>query len=90
MSERLSEILQKDITTIRNAFILYCKLLELSKDTCLSLILMLNSKLQLVLIMAYMAKILEKQVPIPQGTDVTTMVVLKAQEVKGKLDRVGK
>ena len=85
MSDILNEILQKDMNTIRDGFIMYCRLLGLSKDTCLALILMLPSKKQLVLLMAYMAQIDGGKIKIPEEQDNTTAVVLKAEEIKDKI-----
>lgn len=78
-----SEIMQKDMRTLQTGFALYCRLLGIRQDTCVALALLLNAKWPLVATMKFMA---EKDAERVQDTmvpeDITTMVVLKAQEYR--------
>ena len=84
----MTSILEKDITTLRKAFALYCNLLGLKQDTCLALILILDSKILLVAIMKYMAELDDDRVQDRLTWDeITTLVVNKAVETKDMVER---
>ena len=76
-SKKSSEMLHQDMTTLREGFVMYCKLLGLRQSTCKALILLLNSKELLIAIMKFMAKIdadgLQKDMDLE---DITTIVVV--------------
>lgn len=73
--------------TLQIGFALYCRLLGIRQDTCVALALLLNAKWPLVATMKFMA---EKDAERVQETmdheDITTMVVLKAQEYRDRWD----
>lgn len=84
----MTSILEKDITTLRKGFVLYCNLLGLKQETCLALILLLDSKILLVAIMKYMAELDEDRVQDKLTWDeITTLVVNKAVETKDMVER---
>lgn len=86
-SEKSSETLLPDMTTLREGFVVYCKLLGLRQSTCKALILLLNSKELLIAIMKFMAEIdangLQEDM---EQDDITTMVVKVAEELRKAWD----
>lgn len=86
--EGKSNILSKDINTLREGFVCYCKLLGLRQDTCLALTLLLSTKESLIAMMQFMAKLYAEGVQKDMDVDdITTIVVNKAEEVRNWEDR---
>ncbi len=84
-----SETSLPDMTTLREGFVLYCRLLGLRQSTCEALILLLNSKELLIAIMKFMAEIDANglQEDMDQD-DMTTLIVQVAEELKTASNKV--
>lgn len=73
------------LTTLQKGFAMHCRLLGISKDTCVALVLLLNSKDLLIAMMKFMAIVEENG--LKDGVDVTTVVVNMAAEMRDVTDK---
>ena len=72
-SSETSELSRLPMTTLQKGLALYCKLLDLSKQTCLALTLMLDTKELLLAMLKFMA-IIESRGLKPEITDDMTTI----------------
>ena len=87
-SEKSSETLLPDMTTLREGFVLYCRLLGLRQSTCKALMLLLNSKELLIAIMKFMAEIDANGLQRDMSQDeITTLITQVAKDLRMAADK---